>query len=108
MLVLPLKATSFILFSPVLILFRVVQNFLSTVDPLLSSSKNRRATPRNVEPYPLEERKAQNANNLDQKMRRILFNNEDEESAMWSLIEEVEMKDVKPEQAKGGSNRCVL
>lgn len=43
---------------------------------------------------------------LDQKMRRILFNNEDEESAMWSLIEEVEMRDVKPEQAKGGSERC--
>ena len=40
----------------------------------------------------------------DQKMRWTLLNNGAEEPAVWNLIEEVEMKDVKPEQAKGGSN----
>jgi hypothetical protein len=42
----------------------------------------------------------------DQKMRWTLLNNEAEEAAVWNLIEEVEMKDVKPEQAKGGLERC--
>ena len=43
---------------------------------------------------------------LDLKMGWILLNNEDEESAIWSLMEEVEMKDVKAEQAKDGLERC--
>ena len=45
-------------------------------------------------------------NDLDQKMGWIQFNNEDEESARWSLIGDVELKDVQPEQANGSPERC--